>query len=431
MGLIIVGNSYSQATGLTGNEYKSLRKILSYVKDPKAAYYSRGFARPQYLIDKKGYFPTGLLKRVQTHLKCPIKDLRVMPKPSKNRVKLNLGPLKPYPDQILAKDAAIAHHRGGLSVATGVGKTLIMALIIQSLQVKTLIVVPSLELKLQLKESMERWFGKTNLIHIENIDSKALKTLKGFDCLLIDESHHSAAKTYRRLNRTVWKDIYYRFFLTATFFRNQDHEELVFEGIAGNLIYKLGLKEAIKKGYICPVEAYYYDLPRVETKGYSWTQVYSERVTNNVSRNELIKELLVKLNSAQKYTLCLVREIAHGNVLAESGIPFANGQDEETRAYIKEFKSGRIKSLIGTTGIVGEGIDVKSCEYVIITGLGKAKSAFLQQIGRAIRISPGKESGKIILFRDKSHKFCLQHFNAQVKILKEELGIIPVKLESL
>jgi superfamily II DNA or RNA helicase len=125
-----------------------------------------------------------------------------------------------------------------------------------------------------------------------------------------------------------------------------------------------------------------------------------------------------------------VKEVKHGYAIQEIfNAPFANGQDDITRAYIGAFNKGEVKGLIGTTGILGEGVDTKPCEYVIIAGLGKAKSAFMQQIGRAVRTYPGKESAKIILFRDASHRFTLRHYRAQAKILKEEYGVTPIKLE--
>ena len=95
-------------------------------------------------------------------------------------------------------------------------------------------------------------------VTIENIDSKALsKPTMQFSVLIIDEGHHSAAKTYHRLNKHAWSEIYYRFFLTATPFRNDSEETLLFEAICGEVIYKLNYIDAISKGYIVPVDAYY------------------------------------------------------------------------------------------------------------------------------------------------------------------------------
>src|ERR1700689_2499600 len=354
---IEIGNSYSQIKGMSASQEKEIRKVLSYLPDPKAAYFSGGYNKPRYLIDKKGFFPTGLVPVVKRTIisNFHIIDKRIQPKSVRGMFKL-VQHLKPYDWQLDATNKCIEEHRGGIQAVTGSGKSLIIALIASRLNVRTLVVVPSLEIKKQLQDSLNAWFGKNKNIVVHNIDSKALKTAKGFDCLVVDEAHHSAAKTYRMLNKTVWKDIYYRFFLTATFYRNEDHEKLLFEGIAGQLIYKLTYKEAISKGYIVPVEAYYIDLPKQPTEAYTWNSVYNELVVRNRYRNSLISKLLTFLDMSP--TLCLVKEIAHGEELsALSGIPFANGQDESTRDYIRQFNSGEIKSLIGTTGLLSEGID--------------------------------------------------------------------------
>lgn len=428
---IEIGNSYSQVKNLDVSKFKLLRTALSYVSN-QSAYYIGGFVRTKYLIDKKGFFPTGLLQIVEDTLKTGyiVKDNRVVPDSLPKQPKINLNGITPYPDQIKAIGMAITNHRGGIVLPTGTGKSLVIALIASRLNVKTLVVVPSLEIKKQLKRTINDVLGHNNNVTVENIGSSKLKDLKGFDCLILDECHHAASKTYQVLNKTAWNGIYYRFFLTATFFRNQTNENLLFEGIVGQVFYSLSIKEAISKKYIVPVEVYYYDLPKVNTDAYTWAQVYSELVVNNDFRNDLIAKLLISINNNAP-VLCLVKEIAHGEILSRlTGIPFANGQDEDTRSYIENFNKGKIKSLIGTTGIIGEGIDTKPAEYIIIAGLGKAKSAFLQQIGRGVRNYKGKESCKVILFRDRSHKFTVRHYNAQSKIVKEELGILPLKLDN-
>ncbi len=172
--------------------------------------------------------------------------------------------------------------------------------------------------------------------------------------------------------------------------------------------------DARDRGYILPVEAYYISLPKQPTDAYTWAQVYSELVVNNEYRNALIANLLLSLTD--KYALCLVKEIKHGEILAEmTGIPFANGQTEGSSQLIKDLCSGKIKRLIATTGVCAEGVDTVPVEYVIVAGLGKAKSAFMQLVGRAVRPHPTKESAKVIIFKDGSHKFTLRHYRAQIK----------------
>lgn len=430
---LIVDNSYSQVKGLKSGEMAKLRKILSYRSDPQAAYHSGGYIRTYYLVDKQGLFPTGLLVKVtnfllENKISCTRTDLRKEPVSKFGRFKLNLKD-KPYNWQYGAAMAAQMSSRGGIVATTGSGKSLVIALIASRLNVQTLVIVPTLEIKKQLQKSLYDVLGDLTSITVKNIDASDLDQHTHYDCLIIDECHHAAAKTYQKLNKKTWKGIYYRFFLTATFFRNKRNEQLLFEGICGEEIYRLTYQEAVKQGIIVPVEAYYYELPKIPVEGYRWAEVYKELVVNREDRNELIAQIMTNLNSAHKSTLCLVKEIAHGHELSRiSGIPFANGGDEESRNYIGQFNSGKLTCLIGTTGILSEGVDTKPCEYVIICGLGKAKSAFMQAIGRSVRRHNDKESGKVILFRDSSHKFAVRHFSAQKKILLDEYCVRAIKL---
>lgn len=425
-----IGNSYSQVEGLDRATFSKLKKLLSYL--PEGSAFTQ-FVRPKYLIDAKGNFPTGLLNKVQEFLvtfHANVVDSRVKPRTCLDMPRLNLDRV-PYESQIAAAKSISESltGRSGVVMPTGTGKSLTLALAINMLQVRTLVVVPNVGIRDQLREQFLIWFGKTDHIRIENIDSKSLQKLKDFDCLICDEGHHSAASTYQKLNRTVWAGIYYRVFFSATYFRNQASERLLFEGIAGKVTYELSYTESVDKGYIVPVESFYYDIPKQKTEAYTWAQVYSELIVNNQKRNEIIALTALRLNKAEKPSLILVKELAHGNILSEmTGIPFMNGQDAESRKYLKMFNQGEINSLIGTTGVLGEGIDTVRAEYIIIAGLGKAKSQFMQMVGRGVRRSTGKESAKVVLFRDKSHRFCISHYNSQKKILITEYGSEPILL---
>ena len=342
----------------------------------------------------------------------------------------------PYPEQFEATFAAVTKERGIISAVTGSGKSLIIALIINELQCRTLIVVPSLELKAQLSTSLARWFGEDNIgrnknIYVENVQALDTRERLKYDVLIIDEFHHSASASYRKLNKYAWADIYYRFGLTATPWRSDAEEKLLLESILSEVIYTISYKQAVSRNMIAPVEAYYLEIPKQETDAYTWSEVYSSLVVNNEVRNQVIAQVLKTLEQNNVFTLCLVKEVKHGQILANlTGVPFVHGEDEESRDYIDLFNRGEVKTLIATEGILGEGIDTKPCEYVIIAGLGKAKSGFLQKVGRAVRNYPGKESAKVILFKDKSHKYLIRHYNEQRKIMLEYYGVRVVELKA-
>jgi superfamily II DNA or RNA helicase len=428
---ITVGNSYSKISGLTSKEERELRDALSYTVGGSGAYFSKFKPRKASLLDKRCEFPSGLLRKVcqltPPGALCDVQDTRVPPKT------LDFPSLKevtPYKWQVQAQVVAEAKERGVIRACTGSGKSLYIALLAARLSVKTLVVVPTVELRKQLTESLLNVFNGIPPITIKNIDDPSLKKDTDYGLLIIDEAHRSAASTYRKLNKTAWTGIYYRINTTATDFRTDPEEQLLYEGIAGPTIFNYSYREAVRDGVVVPIEGYYIQIPKTPNDFYTWQEVYKKLVVDNEMRNELIALTLLRLNASQSSTLCLVKEVKHGKAIADmTQLPFVYGGDDDSRAYIQQFKDSNIKALIGTYGVTSEGVDTKPCEYVILCGLGTSKSALMQAFGRGIRKYPGKDSCKIILIKDDSHKFTKKHFNVQKKVLLEEYGVKVMKLE--
>lgn len=430
---LILNNSESKIEGLSVSQFAELRGLLSYTVTAQANYFSGVRSNKRYLLDKRGSFPSGLTGQVQQFLAAiphELLDLRKRPKNSPGMHKLTL-PYQPYPEQYEAVAKAIGADRGIIRAVTGFGKSISIALLVDALQVKTLIVVPNLELRNQLTDSFKQYFSSLSNITICNIDSPELKKIKDYQCLIIDEAHHSAAKTYRTLNKKQWSGIYHRYFFTATPYRSRDEENILFESVAGQIIYEVSYRTAIEKGYIAPLEAFWIDLPHSGEELFgNYSSVYKKAVVNNQALNETVANMLGNLNLAGLSALCVVKEIEHGNNLVElSGAGFANGQSDDCSDLISWFAAGKLKTLIGTHGVVGEGSDTKACEYVILPIPVKSKNLFMQICGRAFRRYPGKESAKIILIRNNSHAWFKKAFKEQLKILKDEFNISPAKLE--
>lgn len=443
---VVVNNSLCSISGLNDVQFRQLRELLSYKTSAQASYFSGSYRGNQrYLLDKRGEFPTGLLYLVKGWLKkqpfynmVQLDDRRVRPSACEGFELVLPEGVEPRPEQVQAAVAAGYAGRGIIVAPTGLGKSIIAALIVRTVAVPTLIVVPSLELKRQLTESLRAYYpdervgGLGDTIAVENVDALDVKKpLKGYGCVIIDEFHHSGAATYRKLNRHAWGAVYYKFGLTATPFRSKDEERLLLESVLSEVIYRVEYKTAVDRGYIVPMEAYYFELPKQSPKGMEssrWASVYSYLVTRNELRNRLLVSVLDSLHEAGKSTLCLVKEIEHGKQLMRDcaiDSAFANGQDGSAAALIAEFNACARLSLIATEGVAGEGVDTRPAEFIVIAGLGKSKNSFMQKCGRGFRNFPGKVSCKLFLIKDPSHKWTLAHFAAQVKILKEEYGIKP------
>lgn len=472
---LTIGNSVCQLKNLPVAHHRALKQILCYrdtskqiekvIRDkvtkkplvnPTTGKVRTVRIHPTIaLIDKEGRFPTGLLYIVEHYLKkhslqFSIGDTR---KPPKLRQFRDDGhyqafsfPFTPYPEQEVAGMAAREHKRGIIVAPTGVGKSIIIAIIIEKLQVPTLIVVPSVELKNQLTASLREIFGKdmvgplnkgkkAYMITVENVDQlDTKKRATGFDCVIIDEFHRSGSMTYRTLNEKCWDGIYYKFGLTATPFRSNEDERLLLEGVLSKVIYDVDYHKAVDKGYIVPMETYYIDLPKLSNSARTWQTAYKELVVNRKDRNEIICDMIENLHEQDIPTLVLVKQIDHGlilqNMLEKRGliVNFANGKDGNNKELIQAFNHRMFPVLIGTTGVIGEGIDTKPCEYVIMAAGGKSKNQFMQNLGRGFRRYGDKQTCKIVMFRDPSNKWLLQHFNECKKYLAEEYACAPSKL---
>lgn len=441
---VTVGNSLSSITGLTVDQMTALRKELSYLESIQGGY--RKFQQKRiYLIDRRsGVYGSGLGYIVDAFIakhKLTVErvDTRIRPTPMDDWPKMSL-PYTPYPEQVEAAEACRTNHIGVITAPTALGKSAIIALITEAIKVPTIIVVPSLNLKIQLIATLSDAYGEKyvgpmkdrKLIAVENIAAKCLnKTPLAYKCLIVDEVHHSGAETYRKLSAKAWGHIFYRFGLTATFFRSQENQRLLLESFLSNVIYEIPYDVAISKGYLCPVEAYYIEIPPTKIKGKddSYRSVYNELVVENKVRNQIISDLMVRLSIAKKSTLVLVKQVNHGTYLTNDGaFLFANGENKETDDLIARFNKREIDTLIGTS-VIQEGTDTKPAEYIILAGLGKSKNLLMQVFGRGFRLHPSKTSCKIIIFLDRSHLWTVRQFKVQRKILKEEYGCVLTEIK--
>lgn len=445
---IHIDNSICHISGLTREIYSVLRQYLSYQTKSDKYRAGRGFyTKKKYLIDKNGKFPTGLL-----YLVCEALDtvaIRPLWYDARKKPKGVIGAfvpqraVTPYTEQINAAKAAQDASRGIIVAPTGSGKSVIASLIIQGLRVPTLIVVPSVELRNQLTKTLSQIFPFDTVdkldefpqIAVENVDALDPKVPlpEIYQCVIIDEFHHSAAKTYQNLNENCWNKVYYKFGLTATPFRSDDSEQLLLESILSQVIYKIEYETAVGNGYIRPLTGYYETLPKMPTISglKTWHAVYNSQIVNNEYRNARIVKIIHSLINDRRSVLILVKTIEHGEILKKMctfDVPFVNGNTLDNMKIIKDFSDGIIPAIIATS-VVGEGIDTKACEFVILAGgTGKSKVSIMQNCGRALRNFQNKDSGKVITFFDPSHKWLIDHHKKFEKVLREEYNIELVEI---
>ena len=221
--------------------------------------------------------------------------------------------------------------------------------------------------------------------------------LAAFDYVVIDEFHHAAADSYRQL----LDHLHPRFLLglTATPFRGDNRDLL--ELCGGNLAYQVGLFEAIAFGWLSPF--HYYGVADVvqytpelldrQRSGYD-----SARLTprfNTAERADLAVRHYTRHAGSAALGFCV--SIEHAAFMATqfsaAGIPSAavhSGTDSIDRSSaIAQLSCGALRVLF-TVDLFNEGVDIPAVDLVMFLRPTESITVFLQQLGRGLRLHPGK-----------------------------------------
>jgi len=228
-----------------------------------------------------------------------------------------------------------------------------------------------------------------------------------FDYVVVDEFHHAAADSYRK----VIDHFRPRFLLgmTATPFRMDNKD--IFALCEDNVVYEISLKQSIERDLLAPFHYYAvydptnYDGVRMANGSYVIEDL--ERQLSHKERADLILKHYARL--AGERTLAFCASIKHAEYMsgffAARGVPAAavhseqavtgNGLDRAT--VINELECGRLKAVFAVD-MFNEGVDIPSLDTVMFLRPTESCVVFLQQLGRGLRKYPGKSHCTIIDF---------------------------------
>lgn len=441
-----MNNSISRVIGLDPDLLKKLRMTVAHFDMSIWIRTKNRYRATTMIIDEHGQFPSGLVKKVSKflfdHNKIfTVADNRIKPKYKLVGLKDRLNEPPLYPEQDIAAATMCANELGICEMPTGIGKSRTIKETLLRTQRPSLIITPSSNLRAQTYEYLSESFGTDDVgllkfshdkpIVVTNyhaLSSKSPEYFKQFAQLIFDEFHNAAAEGVREDFATSLSEIYYRYGLTATNFRNAEGSNIYLESILSETLYSVSTIEAIKKGYIRPLVSFFYSLKNSSLVA---KQVYKSDlksfIDTNAERNDIALEVARKMYNKDIPTIMLVNHIEHGkflkNMLGDAAL-FLNGQDESA-AYnmqmVKRFNQREIPILIGTD-VLGEGVDTKACGAIINLSGGKAKSELMQKCGRTVRNFPGKSVGYYFDFFDNGQKHLKAHSNARAKIIQEVYG---------
>tara|TARA_R100001082_G_scaffold107315_1_gene81046 strand:+ start:1363 stop:2712 length:1350 start_codon:yes stop_codon:yes gene_type:complete len=407
-----------------------------------AAYKRRGWNGEKYFFsDKTGKFGTGLLSYIEEDLQYlgmdyEIEDLRETV--HSDDIDLPGITLRDYQETMVRQ---ALHEKGCiLQAPTGAGKTLVLGGILKALQGKRgLIFFTKKQLLKQTYDDLKKWgldvglaFGDgvilkpMTLCTVQSIDKVIDTHLNTADFIIFDEVHEFAKGKVATKVIKSFPNAAYRIGMTATVPKDPMSRLNLISGL-GKVIKDVDATGLIEDGFltkpliqIIPVK----DTGTVEDTELSYREVYEKFITENELRNEMIFELVKKIQASSSKTLIIVKDLKHAELL-HNNIPNSfklEGKDDLAvrQKTIEDFKNTECAVLIGTT-IMQTGIDIPEITHLVNARGLKSEIATLQALGRALRIHKSKNQVFIYDFFDRA-PYLEKHAKERIKSY-ESLGL--------
>jgi superfamily II DNA or RNA helicase len=339
--------------------------------------------------------------------------------------------LRPYQQEAL--DAVVLNANNGISkqlvvLPTGAGKTVIFSQlpIIKPDTLPMLVLAHRSELLEQARSKILA--SNPNLtVEIEQADRKAGKvdvvvasvaTLGRnntprieeypkdyFKSIVIDEAHHAAAPSYRRIIDYFSPD--FLLGVTATPQRS-DSTRLI--DVFDEIVYYKTIQDLIQDGWLAPLIGYRVktstDISEVEIQNGEYSQSQLEEKIDNPERNAYVVAAYRNLAMAKK-ALVFASGVRHAENLAvsfrqasvETAVIVGSTPREEREKILAQFAKGQI-SVIVNVGVLTEGFDEPSLEAIILAKPTRSTLLYTQIVGRGTRLFEGKEHCIIIDIAD-------------------------------
>lgn len=305
--------------------------------------------------------------------------------------------LRPYQQEAVDVIQAQSPGRYLVQMATGLGKTVTFASIPR--QGRVLLLSHREELVSQPRKYYDCSFGVERAdqkSHGEEVVSASVQSLvrrldrfapDDFDMVIVDEAHHAAAGTYRKILGHFTPRLTLGF--TATPNRG---DKVRLDDIFQKIIFSRDLRWGIRQGYLCDILC-----KRVEI-GYDLSKVHTRM--GDYAPGELADAMAGTADAvAQTYrehakgpTLIFAVNVEQAEEIASKipGSVAVTGQTKNRDEIIRRFTDGEIPCLVNVM-VFTEGTDIPRVETVIIARPTQSDSLYAQMVGRGLRLWPGKE----------------------------------------
>lgn len=308
-------------------------------------------------------------------------------------------------------------------IATGGGKTVIMAEVAKNTEGRVLIVVDQSELRQQTLDKISRVIDDINIVgsvqgKFDDVDKKIVIATRQslthgkstrlermlehgeFSVVMVDECHRAVSQVEKIIYKVANEKSGSNFPKIIGFTATPWNPELrkVFDGF----VYEKDVLSLIDEGYLCQPRCYRIptttNLNGVKTVGGEFAQGELSNAVNTPERNALVVKVFIDYAKDRKHCIVFATSIEHAEDLTSCFL--LNGIDaksidstldvHERELVLNKFKNGEFKVLINV-GILTTGFDFEALDTIIMARPTKSKILYTQCIGRGLRIAEDKE----------------------------------------
>ncbi|MCL6515315.1 DUF3427 domain-containing protein [Alicyclobacillus sp.] len=235
-----------------------------------------------------------------------------------------------------------------------------------------------------------------------------------YDFVIVDEFHHAAAPSYRRLLEHVRPKVLLG--LTATPERHDNRDILSY--FDNRIAAEIRLPEAIERGLLVPFHYFGVsddvDLSRLRwSRGGYDTAELDRLYTGNRRRAQLIlqsvKRYVTDLSSVVGLGFCV--SVDHARFMADffsrNGVPsmavHADTPSETRRDVQRQLIEGALR-FVFVVDLYNEGVDIPEVNTILFLRPTESLTVFLQQLGRGLRLCEGKACLTVLDFIGQAHR---------------------------
>lgn len=321
--------------------------------------------------------------------------------------------------------------RAQIVLATGLGKTVVMAEVVSDLfrdglirENRVLVLADKRELIRQLQfgfwYQLPKWvpthllsgdeapsfFDGITFATVQSVAGR-IDELPSFGLVLVDEAHHIGSPTFRRALEALEPPMVGG--VTATPWRGDAFD---IDEILGQPLVRVGISDGLKNKYLCQVDY------RLLADNIDWEYV-QDISAHHYSLNQLNKKLIMPTRdeeAARQIAEVFRGENRRGGIVFSPTVDHAESfagalrgfslraeaissrqEARERDRLMAMFRRGDI-DLLTSVDLFNEGVDVPDVDLIVFMRSTHSRRIFVQQLGRGLRMSTGKEKVVVLDF---------------------------------